>query len=59
MARLRILVSSVQSEFARERAALRDYLNGDPLLRQFFDVLVFKDARARERRPDELDLDEL
>lgn len=59
MARLRILVSSVQSEFARERAALRDYLNSDPLMRRFFDVLVFKDARARERRPDELDLDEL
>ena len=28
---LRIFISSVQKEFAGERAALRDYLRGDPL----------------------------
>ena len=31
---LRIFISSVQKEFAKERAALRDYLRGDALLRR-------------------------
>jgi hypothetical protein len=31
----RIFISSVQKEFATERRALRDYLQGDPLLRSF------------------------
>ena len=59
MTALRILISSVQREFAAERAALRDYLRGDPLLRRFFDVFLFEDAPAAARRPDELYLDEV
>jgi ATP-dependent DNA helicase RecG len=34
---LRLFISSVQREFAPERAALRDYLRGDALLRRFFE----------------------
>lgn len=56
---IRIFISSVQKEFAEERAALRDYLRGDPLLRRFFDVFLFEDVPARDRRADELDLDEV
>ena len=41
---LRIFVSSVQSEFAEERAVLRDYVRGDALMRRFFDVFLFEDA---------------
>ena len=52
--RLRIFISSVQSEFAEERAALRDYLRGDPLFRRFCDVFLFEDVPAQDRRPDEL-----
>lgn len=59
MARLRILLSSVGSEFARERKALREYLNGDPLMRRFFDVYQCKDGAASDRRPDEIHSDEL
>lgn len=59
MARLRIVISSVESEFAREREALREYLNGDPLMRRFFDVFLLKDGPASDRRPDELQSDEL
>ena len=59
MTTLRVFVSSVQREFAAERAALRDYLRGDPLLRRFFDVFLFEDAPAADRRPDELYLDEV
>ena len=40
MTPLRIFISSVQSEFSRERGALRDYLHGDPLLRRFFEVFL-------------------
>ena len=44
MTPLRIFISSVQTEFAQERAALRDYLRGDPLMRRFFEVFLFEEA---------------
>ena len=56
---IRIFISSVQSEFAREREALRDYLRDDPLMRRFFDVFLFEDVPASDRRPDDLYLDEV
>ena len=56
---LRIFISSVQGEFADERAALRDYVRGDPLIRRFFEVFLFEDAPASDRRPDQLYLDEV
>ena len=59
MTPLRIFVSSVQSEFAQDREALRDYLREDALLRRFFDVFLFEDAPASDQRPDELYLDEV
>ena len=59
MTPLRIFISSVQSEFAQERKALRDYLREDALLRRFFDVFLFEDAPASDQRPDELYLDEV
>jgi len=57
--KLRIFISSVQKEFAEERASLRDYLRGDPLFRRFCDVFLFEDVPAQDRRPDELYLDEV
>ena len=59
MTALRIFVSSVQSEFSQERAALRDYIRGDVLMRQFFDVFLFEDVPASDQRPDRLYLDEV
>ena len=56
---LRIFISSVQTEFAQEREALRDYLRGDPLMRRFFEVFLFEDVPASDRRPDALYLDEV
>ena len=56
---LGIFISSVQREFAEERAALRDYLRGDPLMRRFFDPFLFEDVPATDRRPDALYLDEV
>ena len=59
MTPVRIFISSVQREFAEERAALRDYLRGDPLMRRFFEAFLFEDVPATDRRPDDLYLDEI
>ena len=56
---IRIFISSVQREFAEERKALRDYLRGDPLMRRFFNVFLFEDVPALDRRPDAVYLDEV
>ena len=56
---LRIFISSVQGEFAEERAALRDYVQGDLLMRRFFEVFLFEDVPASDRRPDQIYLDEV
>ena len=59
MTPLRVFISSVQTEFAEERQALRVFLQGDPLMRRFFDVFVFEDVPATDRRPDEVYLSEV
>ena len=59
MPSIRIFISSVQREFAHEREALRDFLRDDPLMRRFFDVFLFEDVPALDRRPDALYLDEV
>jgi ATP-dependent DNA helicase RecG len=56
---LRIFISSVQKEFAAERKALRDYLRGDPLMRRCFDLFLFEDLPASDRRADEVYLAEV
>ena len=55
----RIFISSVQKEFAGERRALRDYIHGDPMLRRFFEVFLFEDLPASDRRADAVYLDEV
>ena len=59
MTPIRIFISSVQLEFAREREHLRDYLRGDALMQRFFEVFLFEDVAASDRRPDEVYLDEV
>ena len=59
MTPIRIFISSVQSEFADERAALGTWLRSDPLMRRFFEVFLFEDVPASDRRPDEVYLDEV
>ena len=56
---LRIFISSVQREFADERQVLRNFLRDDPLMRKFFDVFLFEDVPASDRRPDALYLNEV
>ena len=56
---LRIFISSVQGEFAEERAALRDYIRADALIRRFFEAFLFEEVPASNRRPDQRYLDEV
>ncbi len=51
---IRLFISSVQKEFATERAALRDYLHGDALMRRFFQPFLFEEVPAADRRADEV-----
>lgn len=55
----RIFISSVQGELSAERAALRDYVRDDPLMRRFFDVFLFEDVPASDQRPEQVYLDEV
>ncbi len=57
--RFRIFVSSVQRELAEERRALKAFINGDALLRQFFEVFLFEDLPASDRRADDVYLEEV
>ncbi len=54
-----IFVSSVQKELQEFRFAVRDYVNGDPLLSQFFTVFLFEDLPAADRRADNVYLDQV
>ncbi len=54
-----IFISSVQKELAAERMAIRDYIRGDALFSQYFDVFLFEDLPAADRRADETYLDEV
>ncbi len=57
--RQRIFISSVQKEFATERQVLKAYVLGDALLRRFFDVFLFEDIPATDRRADAVYLEEV
>ena len=52
MATFKVFLSSVQGEFASERASLREYFQTDPLLRDTFEILLFEDIPASEVPPD-------
>jgi predicted HTH transcriptional regulator len=55
----RIFVSGVQKDLQVERQAVRDFVRADPLLRRFFDVFLFEDLPASDRRADDVYLEEV
>jgi len=57
--RIRVFLSSVQKELQAERRAIRDFVQGDPLLRRFFRVFLFEDLPASDRRADRVYLAEV
>ena len=54
-----MFVSSVQQELAAERRAIADFVRGDALLRRFFEVFLFEELPASDRRADDVYLDEV
>ncbi len=59
MKKIKVFISSVQSEFAEERQMLFDYLIRDALLGLFFEPFIFEKTSASSRKPDDLYLDEV
>ena len=59
MAPTRVFISSVQREFEEERAALRNHIREDPWMSKLFEVFLFEDTPASDRRPDMLYLEEV
>jgi len=59
MKRIRIFISSVQSEFAEERAMLNQYIRTDALLGKFFETFIFEDVPANEASPQQVYLSEV
>ena len=55
----RIFISSVQKELSDERRGPKDYIHDDALLRRFFEVFLFEDLPASDRRADAVYLDEV
>ena len=59
MAKYSIFISSVQKELAEERQALKAYVEGDALLSRFFEVFLFEQLPAADRRADQVYLDQV
>lgn len=58
--RKRIFISSVQKEFAAERAFLKRYIENNPILSRFFSVFAFEiDVPAADKTTSEVYLEEL
>ncbi len=53
MSQQTLFISSVQKEFAEERAALKAFVEGDALLCRYFRVFLFEALPARDQRADE------
>ena len=54
-----IFISSVQKELASERRAICDFIRADALFSRYFDVFLFENLPAADRRADETYLDEV
>ena len=59
MKRIKIFISSVQSEFSMERAMLSQYIRTDALLGKFFETFLFEDVPANESSPQQVYLREV
>ena len=57
--KLKVFISSVQSEFAKERAELAGYLRQDPLLGTFFEPFIFEEVPANTHSPGKVYLTEV
>lgn len=59
MKKLKLFISSVQNEFAKERVELASYLRHDPLLGTFFEPFIFEEVPANTHSPGKVYLTEV
>ena len=59
MTKLKVFISSVQSEFAKERERIFQYLQTDALLSNFFEPVIFERLPASSQAPDKVYLEEV
>lgn len=59
MKKLKVFISSVQTEFASERQNLFAYLHSDPLLGLFFEPFLFENLPASDQRADSVYINEV
>ena len=56
---IRLFISSVQREFAEERAMLSSYIRRDALLGKFFEVFLFEESPALPSSAQDVYLDQV
>ena len=54
-----LFVSSVQKEMQHERRTIKEFIEGDALLRRYFKVFLFEDLPASDRKSDDVYLQEV
>jgi ATP-dependent DNA helicase RecG len=54
-----LFLSGVQKELQNERRAIKEFIEGDTLLRRFFDVFLFEDLPASDRKADDMYLEKV
>lgn len=55
----KIFISGVQKELKVERRAIKDYILGDALFSEYFNVFLFEDAPAKSKSPEKSYLEEV
>ncbi len=59
MAKTKLFISSVQTEFTEERQSLFEYILSDPLLGRFFEPFLFERLPAIDQRANVIYLNEV
>ncbi len=57
--RMQLFISSVQKELQQERRAVKKFVQGDVLLKRFFDIFLFEDLPASDRKADDVYLEQV
>ncbi len=59
MRKYKIFISGVQKELKVERRAVKDFVPGDVLFSEYFDVFLFEDSSAKSKSAERTYLDEV
>ena len=54
-----LFLSGVQKELQHERRAIKEFIEGDILLRRFFEVFLFENLPASDRKADDMYLEKV